>query len=243
MHLANERAVDLEGRANTVLNAHEQAVQDYTRQAEAPDWYPFVVLPTGTEARELPDGGRLFILSDGAVLVASAPQAFPFIDPQGNQSVLTSQGKWLHLPDGRTFELADGAPVASTSQAGIEGLPHHVGLIDLGHQRYRGSFPDFDLIVDHPARVATVINETGTVLILGSEIRAVGEAIQVHPAGDGGRGFHADSGHAGLVELTGDIRLSAAGGVDLVIRFPVQTQPEPVVRSPGPFRCSQGEPV
>ena len=73
-------------------------------------------------------------------------------------------------------------------------------------------------------RIASVINPSGTVVVLGiGRIEGIGEELQVRTISGGAKSFRSlESRHAGMIEADGTIHLTLATGRDLVIRFPDQ---------------------
>lgn len=242
-HLANDRAVALEARANAVLAAHEQAATDYTRDVETPEWSPFVEMPNGTGVRDLPDGPRIFELTDGALLLAYSENQFGLMDAQGETHTLSPVGKYLDLPDGRRFELKSTGPSTDHAPARVQGLPVETAVVDLGHGRFRASLTDFDLVIDHGSQTVTLANHNGTFAVLGKQTFGIGEQVTTSPIGDGRRSFTTESGHRGIIDPTGTINISTNNGLDLVVSFEAgDSQGDQPVTSPGPFRCN-GFPV
>jgi hypothetical protein len=78
------------------------------------------------------------------------------------------------------------------------------------------------LDVHQGERFVIIINPSGTIDIVGSgRIEGIGEAVQARTLAAGLRTFSfAKSGHSGVVEASGTIRLCLASGEDLTITFP-----------------------
>lgn len=217
----------LREQAQKVLDEHARSAQEYIRHIEEPvpvDYYPFTAMPAGTSVRDLPDGGRLFTLADGAFLRVFPDGEMFSIDGGGISSPLASAtGGKVTLPDGRELTLIADALKVTHEIAGIEGLPDCVEPFLSSAGRYSVAFPDGTrLDVFERERIAAVINSSGTIVILGiSRIEGIGEEVQSHVISGGAKSFRAtESGHAGMIEANGTIHLSMPGGDDLVIRFP-----------------------
>ncbi len=223
-HQASET---LRAEAQTVLQAHAQSAQEYIQQVEQPeppDFFPFISMPAGTTVRDLPDGGRLFILTDGVMVRANADNSLFFIGLDGKTIALKpSHGGVVTLPDGRELTLHPSVLTATHEAAGFEGLPMDIDPVLVAEDRYRVDFPGgFRLDVNHMMHLATICNPSGTIDILGiNRIEGVGEKITVRLLAGGAKGFTcSESGHGGLIESDGTIHLSLKGGQDLVVRFP-----------------------
>ncbi len=216
-------------QAQQVLDAHAQSAQEYLRQIDEPvpvDYHPFVSMPTGTTVRDLPDGGRLFGFTDGAFVRVFPDGQMSVIDRAGSPtSVAPASGGKVTLPGGLELSMVPDAITVTHEAAGIEGLPQSVDPVLASERRYTVELPDgVRLDVSHADRTATVINPSGTAVVLGiSRIEGIGEEVQVRTISGGAKSFRSlGSGHAGMIETDGTIHLTLATGRDLVIHFPDQ---------------------
>jgi len=216
-------------QAQQILDAHAQSAQEYLRRIDEPvpvDYHPFASMPAGTTVRDLPDGGRLFGFTDGAFLRVFPDGQMSVIDQAGSPtSVAPASGGKVTLPGGLELSLVPDAITVTHEAAGIEGLPQSVDPVLASEGRYSVTLPDATrLDVSHVERIATVINPSGTVVVLGvSRIEGIGEEVQVRTISGGARSFRSlGSGHAGMIETDGTIHLTLATGRDLVIHFPDQ---------------------
>lgn len=216
--------------AQAILAAHEQSAQEYLRHLDEPepaDCHPFESVPVGTTMRDLPDGGRLFTFSTGSFLRVMPGGEMVAIDEDGAPAVVApSRAGKMTLPDGMELVLVAEAITVSYEAAGIEGLPHSVEPVMVSAGRYTVALPDGTrLDVSHVNRSVSVINPTGTVVVLGiARIQGIGEEVEVRAISGGAKSFRSlESGHAGMIESDGTIHLVLATGRDLVIRFPEGT--------------------
>ena len=230
----------LQEKADEVLAAHEKSVGEYLDQVGRPAPHPFEAVPEGTQVRPLPDGGRLFVLPEGGFLRVTAEGKYLFAGETGELHLLEEGNGKLSLPDGRTLSLQEDAITTTLEDEGVEGLPATVVGMEIGAGRFSYELPEaIRLIVSRPDRLATVINPSGTLILLGpSRIEGIGEKVQVRTALNGTRGFACEeSGHRGMVTGEGVIHLSLANGLDPVIRFPVETNDADKTSGPGPIPC------
>ena len=234
-HQASEA---IRAEAQAVLEAHRESAQEYLQQVDEPDppdFHPFLSVPEGTSVRDLPDGGRLFTLVDAAMVRVGADGGLIFIGEDGTAALLEpARGGVVRLPDGRTLTLKPEAIRATHEAAGIEGLPLDIDPVQVAEGRYRVELPGGTrLDVSHRERSVVVGNTDGTTDIVGlARIEGIGEEIQVRLVPGGAKGFEVmGSGHRGIVEADGTIHLATANGLDLVIRFPAEEEPE---RDAGP---------
>jgi hypothetical protein len=231
---SNQASEALRTEAQTVLQAHAQGAQEYLQQVDQPepiDYFPFIAMPAGTTVRDLPDGGRLFILADGVLVRANAENSIVCIGLDASAVVLDpAHGGVVTLPDGRELTFHPSVLTATHEAAGIEGLPLDIDPVLVAEGRYRIDLPDgFRLDVNHEAHMVVICNPAGTIDILGIDrIDGVGEKVTVRLLAGGAKGFSCEeSGHGGLIETDGTIHLSLNSGQDLIIRFPnVLEQPE-----------------
>lgn len=215
----------LQQQAQEALEAHKQNAQetlDRITTESAPDFYPFVDMPAGTNVRDLPDGNRLFTLSDGVILRTNKDHSLAVIIDGEPRRVVPDNGIWVEITPGQTFELQADWIKTTASQAGIEGLPPTANVSQLAESRVSIDLPPYRLLLDQSARALSVINPSGTIDLLGLEnIASVGAETSMRVLPDGSKGFTcADSGHGGMIENDGTIRLSLKSGDDLIIRFP-----------------------
>ena len=213
--------------AQKILDAHAHSAQEYIRQIEEPvpeDYYPFVLMPVGTSVRDLADGGRLFVFSDGTFLRVSADGKMSVIDENGMAvSVESAIGGKIILPDGRELTLIADAVKVTHEAAGIEGLPDGIKPQVASEGRYSILLPDGTRMeVYQSEKSAAIINTSGTIDVLGiSRIYGIGEEVQSRTITGGAKSFKAlESRHAGMIEAGGTIHLSLSSGNDLVIHFP-----------------------
>jgi len=214
-------------QAQQILDAHAQSAQEYIRQIEEPvpvDYYPFESMPAGTSVRDLPDGGRLFGLTNGAFLRVFPDGSMTSIGEDGTPAaIVPAIGGKVTLPDGRELSLVSEAIKVTHEAAGIEGLPDGVEPVLASPGRYSVELPGgIRLDVYHREKIAAVINPSGTIVVLGiTRTEGVGEEVQVWLISGGAKSFRClESGHAGMIEAGGTIHLSLSSGIDLVIHFP-----------------------
>jgi hypothetical protein len=113
--------------------------------------------------------------------------------------------------------------------AGIAGLPDEVEPERVAETRYSATLPGgIRLDVNHAERSAVLINRVGTVVCLSPErIEGIGETVEVTFIAGGSKSFAAlESGHRGVVEAGGTMRLALSNGLDLIVRFPENNTPE-----------------
>lgn len=211
--------------AQRILALHEQSAGEYLRTLDDDvDPHPFQSVPAGTTIRDLPDGGRLFSLSDGSFLRVLPDGGMVAIGEDGEPVPLDPASAGIvTLPGGLELTLVADAITTTQETAGIEGLPHDVDPVLASVGRYTVTLPDgIRLDVSHAERIASVINPTGTIVVLGiGHIEGVGEDVQVRSISGGSKSFRAmESRHAGMIEANGTIHLSLSSGLDLVIHFP-----------------------
>lgn len=217
----------LRAEAQTVLEAHAESAQQYMQavdQPMPPDFDPFVTMPAGTVVRDLPDGGRLFTLTDGVMVRVGPDGRLTAIGMDGSVALLEpARGGVVTLPDGRELTLKPEAVRMTHEAAGIEGLPLDIDPNQTAQGRYRIELPGgYRLDVFQSERTAMIGNPAGTSVVLGiSRIEGVGEDIEVRLVPGGAKGFTAmESGHKGVIEADGTIHVAMANGLDLVIHFP-----------------------
>lgn len=229
----------LRAEAQTVLQAHAQSAQEYIQQVdqpEPPDFYPFIAMPVDTTVRDLPDGGRLFTLTDGVLVRTNIDNSIVYIGLDASVMVLEpARGGIVTLPDGRELTFHPSVLIATHKAAGIEGLPVDVDPVIVAEDRYRIDLSDgFRLDVNHEACMVIICNPAGTIDILGiNRIEGVGEKVAIRLLAGGAKGFTcSESGHGGLIESNGTIHLSLKNGQDLIIRFSdVPEHPEDTTNS------------
>lgn len=213
--------------AQAVLDAHAEAAQNYMGQLQTqpePDWYPFESVPAGTGVRDLADGGRLFSLANGDAIRVNPDGSMAFIGKNGEaQPVGPPAGRNVALPGGLVLTLRAEAVRVTHEAAMIEGLPWDVTPEQVAAERYSVALPgDVRLDVNHAEHSATVINPTGTVVLLSlPRIEGIGEEVEIRLIAGGAKAFASpESGHRGIIESGGTIHLGLSNGLDLVIRFP-----------------------
>lgn len=237
---------ELVEEAKTKMAAQEEEVAAARSAITAPvpvDVYPFESLPAGTESRALPDGGKLFTLSDGAALRISPMGEMMAIMPDGQSLPLEmARDRTVVLPDGRSLRLHQDAVRATHEAVGVSGIPVDVEPEEVAPGRYRILLSgNYRLEVSHPESRLVVINPTGTILVLTpTKLDAIGEPLSVRPIAGGARAFHTgESNNRGVVEEDGTIHLTLPNGRDLTVRFPApQTTPVDVA-SPRTFTCQR----
>lgn len=215
----------LKQQAQEALEAHIQNTQDYMDQVTTeppPDFYPFVELPAGTEPRDLPDGNRLFTLSDGMVLKTNDDHTISVIVDGEPHVVTPGPATFVEVSPGRIYELVPEWIETTVEQAGIEGLPISAQVDQLTEHRFSVELATYRLLLDQQLKTLSVINPSGSIDILGiARIEGVGETITVRILADGAKGFSCEnSGHGGLIESGGTIHLSMKNGTNLIVRFP-----------------------
>lgn len=190
-----------------------------------PDFHPFQELPAGTIARDLPDGGRLFLLPDGLILRVGADRRIVAIDADGQSgAVEPGPGGVVTVAPGRAFTLDPTFLRLTHEAAGISGLPIDVEPVLSAPGRVSVQLPDGIRLEAHQkSRLLTIVNPTGTINIIGgTRIEAIGERVETHLIADALRSFaFAESGHAGVVEADGAIQIGLGNGLDLIVNFPV----------------------
>ncbi len=224
---SHDASETLRAEAQTVLEAHVESAQQYMQavdQPMPPDFDPFVTMPAGTVVRDLPDGGRLFTLTDGVMVRVGPDGRLTAIGMDGSVALLEpARGGVVTLPDGRELTLKPEAVRMTHEAAGIEGLPLDIDPNQTAQGRYRIELPGgYRLDVFQSERTAMIGNPAGTSVVLGiSRIEGVGEDIEVRLVPGGAKGFTAmESGHKGVIEADGTIHVAMANGLDLVIHFP-----------------------
>lgn len=214
--------------ADLIEEARQQDEQPPTpvEPPVTPDVYPFSEMPVGTIIRDLPDGGKLFILPDGLILRTGCENTLTVIDADGVPvPVQPGPGGMITITPGRQLQLAAGFLRLTHEASGIAGLP--VAIVPIQSAPGRVSVQLLSgtrLDVHQDSGLITVINASGTVGIVGTgRIEGIGEQIQVRSLAGGLRSFTFEqSGHAGVVEADGTIRICLASGEDLTITFPSQ---------------------
>jgi len=224
---SHDASETLRAEAQTVLEAHAESAQQYMQvvdQPMPPDFDPFVTMPAGTVVRDLPDGGRLFTLTDGVMVRVGPDGRLTAIGMDGSVALLEpARGGVVTLPDGRELTLKPEAVRMTHEAAGIEGLPLDIDPNQTAQGRYRIELPGgYRLDVFQSERTAMIGNPAGTSVVLGiSRIEGVGEDIEVRLVPGGAKGFTAmESGHKGVIEADGTIHVAMTNGLDLVIHFP-----------------------
>jgi hypothetical protein len=223
-------------QAEAAIAANQQQVAAYLQNVNPPpeeppplDPYPFESLPDGATARDLPDGGRLFGLANSDMIRVSADGTIAFIGADGEaQSLTPALGREIPLPNGATLRIDSAALRVTHEAAMITGLPVDVEPEQVGDGRFLAPIGVNALLtVNHHDRSATLFHLAGTTVLLSyPRIEAFGEQIEVGILPGGIKNFAtAESGHRGIVELDGTIRLATANGLDLVIRFPEPAPP------------------
>lgn len=190
----------------------------------APDFFPFVELPAGTIIRDLPDGGKLFILPDGLILRTGCENALVVIDVDGVPvPVQGGPDGLVTIAPGRQLQLAQGFLRLTHEAAGIAGLPVDIVPTQSAPGRVSVQLSCGTRIdVHQDGGLITVLSPSGTIGIIGAgRIDGIGESIQSRVLAGGIRSFTFEqSGHAGVIEADGTIHLCLASGEDLTISFP-----------------------
>lgn len=210
-----------------VLDSHKESVQRYLQVIEQPeqiDTYPFQELPAGTSARDLSDGGKLFLFSDGSNILFNLEGSLVAPNARGETSALEpSGGNRIMLSDGRELKLAPKAIHVTHESTGIEGLPQGVEPIKVAATRYRIDLPSGVRIdVEQQRKIVMVCDVSGSILAVGiDKTEGYAEEVEVSLLDNGSKGFQAkETGHKGMVEADGTVHLSLAQGDDLIFRFP-----------------------
>lgn len=213
--------------AQSVLDAHVEAAQNYMGQLQTqpdPDWYPFESVPVGTSVRDLESGGRLFGLPNADQVRVNADGTMVFIGENGEaQPLAPPVNRQMTLPGGLVLTLRAEAVRVTHEAAMIEGLPWDVTPEQVAAERYSVALPGgIRLNVNHAEHSATIINPSGTVVLLSLPcIEGIGEEVEIRLVAGGAKGFAVlESGHRGIIESGGTIHLGLSNGLDLVIRFP-----------------------
>lgn len=215
----------LQRQAQEALDAHKQKTRetlDRITTEPPPDFYPFTNLPAGTVVRDLPDGNRLFTLSDGVVLKTNSDHTLAVIVDGEARRVVPENGTWVDVAPGRSFELQADWIETTSEEAGIEGLPPSAEVSRLSETRFSIDLPPYRLLLDQSAQTLSVVNPSGSIDLLDPvTVSSVGAEVSMRVLPDGSKGFVcAESGHGGMIEKDGTIRISLKSGDDLVIRFP-----------------------
>lgn len=215
----------LKQQAQEALEAHIQNTQDYMDQVTIeppPDLYPFVSLPEGSQVKDLPDGNRLFTLSDGMILKINDDHTISVIVDGEPHVVTPGPATSVEVSPGRIYEVVPEWIETTLEQAGIEGLPISAQVDQLTEHRFSIELAPYRLLLDQQMKTLSVINPSGSIDILGiARIEGVGETITVRILADGAKGFSCEeSGHGGLIEIGGTIHLSMKNGTSLIVRFP-----------------------
>lgn len=215
----------LKQQAQEALEAHIQNTQDYMDQVTIeppPDLYPFVSLPEGSQVKDLPDGNRLFTLSDGMILKINDDHTISVIVDGEPHVVTPGPATSVEVSPGRIYEVVPEWIETTLEQAGIEGLPISAQVDQLTEHRFSIELAPYRLLLDQQMKTLSVINPSGSIDILGiARIEGVGETITVRILADGAKGFSCEeSGHGGLIENGGTIHLSMKNGTSLIVRFP-----------------------
>lgn len=232
-HQASEA---IRAQAEAAIAANQQQVAAYLQNVNPPPEepppvapYPFESLPEGTTARYLPDGGRLFGLANGDMIRVSADGTIAFIGADGEAQALTpALGREIALPSGATLRLDPAAVRVTHETAMITGLPVEMEAEQVGEGRFLAPIAEGAVLtVNHQDRTATLFHLAGTTVLLSyPRIEAFGEKVEVGILPGGIKNFATEeSGHRGVVELDGTIRLATENGLDLVIRFPEPAPP------------------
>lgn len=229
---AHNSSEALRQQAETALAIHRQQTEAYLAHVEfdsPPDYYPFIDLPTGTEIRELPDGNRIFLLPDGMIIKTTEQKEF-VVHADGNTKIVQpGPGAQVEVIPGRFFQLVPDWLELTMDAAGINGLPLDAVITQLTAQRVSVVIAALRLVKDDQQRTLTVINPSGSVILLGSSlIESIGEEVEVKSISTFSRSFLClESGHAGLITEDGTVQLTLQDGIDLVITFPEENSEQP----------------
>ncbi|OQA24102.1 MAG: hypothetical protein BWY59_02333 [Verrucomicrobia bacterium ADurb.Bin345] len=220
----------LQNEAQAYLQNQAVHAESFLGRLDTPDYYPFVALPHGTLVKDCPDGGRQFVLPDGAVIVVKNDRTMVAAH-DGVAVELTPQAGHVVLPNGQRFEVSGEFCRTTHTAAGIEGLPDSVEPVCIGPGRYRAEFPDgVTLTVWHalPGQdcMLSVANPTGGTLVISRKgIQGIGLEVQVRLLPDGALGFRvqpeADSSavqylHSGVARPDeGVVQLALSNGTTL----------------------------
>jgi hypothetical protein len=110
----------------------------------------------------------------------------------------------------------------------ITGLPVDTTPEQVGDGRFLAPLSEAAVLsVNHHDRTATLFHLASTTVLLSyPRIEAFGEQVEVNILPGGIKNFATqESGHRGVIELDGTIRLATANSLDLVIRFPEPAPP------------------
>ena len=167
----------------------------------APDFYPFAELPAGTIIRDLPDGGKLFILPDGLILRTGCENTMIVIDAERRHQYPFTPGRWWHCDHCSRASASTGTQDflhMTHEAAGIEGLPVGVdaGPVRAG-SRQRSSLPGGTTAgcsSGIPGCIMVIIITSGSqsALLAPGRIEGIGEEIlcTVRLLAGGLRNFH-----------------------------------------------------
>ena len=214
----------LQQQAQQVLAAQQAQLQETALPDDTLDPYPFLDVPAGTIARDLPDGGRLFTLADGLLLRTLPDGTMVAIGSTGAPTpVAPARGGIVTLPDGRILQVHPETIQTTYTAAGIDGLPTTVTPVQVDIARVQADFADgLRLVVYLDRRQIVLVNPCGTVDALGLGcFNGFGETVTGRPLSGGSVSFTTDTtGHRGVIEPTGTIHLALASGQELTITFP-----------------------
>lgn len=189
-----------------------------------PDYYPFADMPAGTAVRDLPSGGRLFLLPDGLILRTGARREVVAVGADGELiDVELGPGGVITVTPGMELQLASDFLQLTHEAAGIAGLPIDVQPIFTAFGRVCVNLPcGTRLDIHQNARVMTLVNRSGTIgIIAAGGVEAIGEEVETRLITNGPRTFaFLESGHRGVIDADGTIRIALASGLDLIIMFP-----------------------
>ncbi|MHB9131176.1 MAG: hypothetical protein ACYDBB_08815 [Armatimonadota bacterium] len=232
----------LQQHAQQVLDAQQAQLQETSLPDEIFDPYPFLELPAGTMARDIPDGGRLFTLADGLLLRTLSDGAIVAIGSNGTPTtVAPARGGIVTLPDGRILLVHPDTVQSTYAAAGIAGLPTTVMPIQVDTARVQADFPDgVRLVLYQDRQQIILVNPCGAVDAIGLGcLNGFGETVTGRPLSGGSVSFTTDTtGHRGVIEPTGTIHLALASGQELTITFPDSSEPVPDDHTgQSPFIC------
>jgi len=235
-----DNSLALQQQAADCLANQQRHAESYLAHLDEVDYYPFVTLPAGTTARDLPDGGREFGLPDGGIIRTRPDHGLTVIHDGRAMNVNISLAGTVILPDGRQFQVRKDYLRSTHAAAGIEGLPAGIQPTCIGRGRYRVEFPDGVIITvwhalpadgTHPAQecLLSVGNPTGGILVVSRKgIQGIGLTVQMRLLADSALAFRVQPDgnpdaaqylHAGAARpMQGVVEIALSNGHTIVYR-------------------------
>ncbi len=231
LEAAHGASQQLQAQAQSYLQEQKRHAESFLGRLDTPDYYPFIALPQGTTATDLPDGGRQFVLPGGIILLVRADHSVVAVHDGRTVNVEISLGGTVVLPNGQAYQVHQDYLAVTQSAAGIEGLPPGLQPVCLGRGRYRVVFADGVILTVwhalpaddvHPAQecMLHVANPTGGLFAVSRKgIRGIGLEVQVRLLADGALGFRVlpDGNPDALQYLHAGTARSVQGVVELAL--------------------------